>query len=221
MFFIYNLFMFKRPLNIIITKIMDKKYKNIINQYNLESISFFKFKKIFKDEDKLWKESYIHNLINKWFLNQKENEITFKKLKWIIFKSRIQLNQIEKHNLFLIEERIFSIDRHIKILEVNEKLFAKEKVGAKFTNAKFFLNKELLIKLDDGNLNITNFRIMFITKQKIKYFNWNKIYNVKHEKYGFCFSFKNENFVIRIHDQITLNNTIKNLYRKINKKWLV
>jgi hypothetical protein len=78
-----------------------------------------------------------------------------------------------------------------------------------------------LIKLDDGNLNITNFRIMFITKQKIKYFNWNKIYNVKHEKYGFCFSFKNENFVIRIHDQITLNNTIKNLYRKINKKWLV
>jgi hypothetical protein len=45
--------MFKRPLNIIITKIMDKKYKNIINQYNLESISFFKFKKIFKDEDKL------------------------------------------------------------------------------------------------------------------------------------------------------------------------
>ena len=214
------MYMFKRPINIFVKKILQKQYDDQINADNILSLSSRNIKSIFKGEDEEYKEVFLHNLIDRWWNEQEQNFITFKNLKRIIKTSKIKLNQIEKHNLFLIEERIFSIDRHIKILEVSNPLLKDETVGAKFVNASVYTNDGKLKTFSEGDLLLTNRRILITSSGELSFF-WSNIEDPKYPAYGFDFKYKDERFVIRIHDQITLNNTIQNFAKKKVKKWKV
>lgn len=205
--------MFKRPINPVMKKLLKMQYGQLVNAENISSLKGSFIKKTFKDEEPDKKDLYLHNVINEWWENSKKSEDEFDKLKKIIKRAKISLNQVEKHNLFLIEERIFSITRHIKVLEVSANLLPKEQVGVKFVNSTIYKKEKTLSTLASGDLLLTNRRII-ITGEEIIAVYWSAIKNIKYGSYGFEFAHKEETFVIRIHDQDTLNNTIKNFIKK-------
>ena len=199
---------------------MEYKYKNLLNWDNIESTSRFSINKILKKETSKDKQVFLHLTLDKWIVNMElEDDELFKRLKKLIRKTKIKLTDIEKESLFVLEERSFSIDRHIKDIEVNLKLFKKEKVGVKFTNAKLFLNDKKLTLQHKGDLLITNRRIIIVVSKNgqdtMIPFMFSKIEEYEYKDYGFVFRTKDEDeFVIRIHDQKTLNNTISNIISK-------
>ena len=199
---------------------MEYKYKNLLNWDNIESTSRFSINKILKKETLKDKQVFLHLTLDKWIVNMElEDDELFKRLKKLIRKTKIKLTDIEKESLFVLEERSFSIDRHIKDIEVNLKLFKKEKVGVKFTNAKLFLNDKKLTLQHKGDLLITNRRIIIVVSKNgqdtMIPFMFSKIEEYEYKDYGFVFRTKDEDeFVIRIHDQKTLNNTISNIISK-------
>lgn len=211
--------MFKRSINIVEKFLINRQYKDKVNVNNIASISHHELNEIFKHEDKEIVNVYLHNIIDDWWKKQEENETTFKKLKSIIRKTKIKLNQVEKHNLFLIEERTFSIDRHIKILDVNENLLDKEYVGVKFIDGRVYEKGEKLIPYMSGDFLFSNFRIVIINKDDRKSLYWENIEDIEFDDYGFSILHKDTWLVLRIHDQITLNNTLKNFLRKKVKRW--
>lgn len=214
----YNTFMLKKSVNPVMKIILDKSYSNLVNKDNIESLSKKFLKNVFKDEEPKWREIYLHNVIDQWIKSNVQNRINYKILCKIIKKSNIKLNQLEEHNIFLIEERVFSIDRHIKTLDVFNKLLDKENVGVKFINATLFLKKETLSTIKKGDLLLTNKRLIIIGDENIA-FHWITMSDPTYNNYGFSFIYLKKEYVVRIYDQITLNNTIKNFTGKKVKKW--
>lgn len=200
-------------------KYMREKYQRQIDSFNINKLSKRAIRKVFKDEDSTLVENYLHNLVDAWFQREYQNDQPFfVALKKLIKRTGIHLNEIEEHDMFIIEERVFSIDRHIKVLEVDFELGRNEKAGAKFTRAKFFKKtNNRLRQIDSGDLIFTNKRIILLGYEK-NTFNWKDIIEKDYQDTGFTFKINGTNYVLRIHDQIALNNTIKNLLSKSKTK---
>ncbi len=207
--------MFKRYINPIKNKILKIQYGSIVNADNIISVSKFRIWMTFKNEDYDIINPYLHNVINDWANAQEiQNAKFYKTLKKLIKKTGIELNDIERHNLFLVEERMFSIDRHIKHIDVNFELLPKETVGIKFTKASFFKKTSRLNHIVKGDLLVSNKRIIMDVATPIL-ITFKEITSYSFKKYGFQFTTSSkETFVLRIHDQMTLNNTLKNLFTK-------
>ncbi len=226
--------MFKRKYNIALAPLVWAKYRSIINVENIESLSSHKIKKIFKNEDEEAKEWYLHRIISQWFSVHQEtlSRETFDKLKKIIKKSKIILNELEKHEILKIEERIFSTERTLKILDTYHELDVNEEVVARFNMAHFYIleKEEVTLKLTkkkqfwteeefmkerySGSLLISNKRFIIELNNKTKEIRFEGIESYSHKKYGFQFIMEDETFLLRTHDQKTLNNTIDLIFRK-------
>lgn len=216
-FIFYNLSMIKlqRFMNPIDLEYSRKFYADKVNVENIESLSRFKLKRIFKNEDKELVEKYLHNVLHRWAeLNYKNDETSYAKFKKLIRKVGIELNEIEKHDLLILEERSFSLYRHIKILEVDVDLKKGETCGAKFTNSTLSLHEEFINQLEKGDLLVTNRRII-VKGIQTHSFLFTQMKNKTYENFGFEFMYGSKKYLIRIHDQITLNNTLKNMFNKI------
>ena len=196
-------------------KILDIKYGHIVNEKNISKISKKTLDLIFLDEEKKLKEAYIHNVIEKWVKNKKNKDLSFNaRLLRVVKRTGIELTEVEKHNLFLFEEQIFSKDRHIKIIEVNNELLPKEVVGVKFEKSTFYkiVNEDLRI-IDKGVFLISNKRFFF-TGDKDWEISHRKVQEFMVTKYGLeIISKKGVKRVIKIHDLKTLNNTINNFFK--------
>lgn len=197
-------------MNFITKWLMKKQYSNEINKDNISKLSSRKINIILESESEKHRSQYIRFIIEEWLKSAIMNNSSLKELKKIIKKSQINLNEIEIHNLLLIEERIFSIDRHIKVLEVSNELDEKEFIGAKFSKADIYIKQDILKSYSKGDLLLSNQRIIVGETS----FSWNKISDIKYYNYGFQFKFQSKIYLIRIHDQETLNNTIKNFGKK-------
>lgn len=208
--------MFEKRANWAIIELMRLQYKNKINEDNIESLSWFKIKKILKDETPKDREIFLHSIISRWIKIHETRDVDFiKNLKAIIRKTKIKLNNLDTYDLVLLEERSFSSYRHIKILNVSAELEAKEHVGIKFVKAQLYQKTERLTLVLEGDLLISNKRIFFENvKDKAEMFFWDEIISYSYENYGFSFKIKNVNYVIRIHDQESLNNTLRNMISK-------
>lgn len=216
--------MLKRPINFITSRLLDLKYRSQVNEHNIESLNRFKLWRIFKHEHIDIKQIYLCNIIDRWTQNQEQLSIKFLyRLKKLIRKTKLQLNNLETHQLNLVEERIFSSLRHIKVLNINFKLYTKELAFAKFTNSQTYKikNNHMLLVLE-GDLFMTNRRFIIYnqTSQKtisLYYRSWT---NYHLTNYGIVLiNGKNQQLILRIHDQITLNQTFINLIQK-RVKWL-
>ncbi|WKX02554.1 hypothetical protein [Candidatus Mycoplasma mahonii] len=195
--------------------LMEEQYRDKINYKNINIIPWYKIYFILKNETHRDREMFLHNLVDKWIVNSKlDDERLFINIKRIIRKTRIRLNDIELSQLFTLEERAFSIDRHIKIINSNIKLSKRESIGVKFTNAILFREKNME-KISKGDLLVSNKRIIVIGSDIELSFPFSKIESYEYKEYGFLFiSNNNEKYLLRIHDQITLNNTICNIIQK-------
>ncbi len=229
--------MFKRKYNIALAPLVWAKYRSIINPDNLESFTSFKIKKIFKGEDQEAKDWYIHRIVSQWFEKQQDNlsRDTMDKLKKIIKKTKMQLNELEKHDILKIEERIFSTERTLKILDTYHELDSNEDVVARFNVSFLYVleKEEITLKLSkkkqfwseeeiarercSGSLLISNKRFIIELNKKIKEIRFEDIDEYSHKEYGFQFKKDDEIFVLRTHDQTTLNNTIDLIFRKRTK----
>lgn len=216
--------MIKRRINFVTSRLLDLQYYYRVNEYNIETISRFKVWRIFKHEDRKIKQIYLHNIIDRWTKNQVQLSVKFlSRLKKMIHKFKLQLNDLEVHNLNLVEERIFSTIRHIKVLNVNFKLHDKELTYVKFLNGEVYVLKNQHLKLAlQGDLFMTNKRFIIYNHQKnqILTTTYRQLLDIKFHIYGLTFiNNKNQQIVFRIHDQITLNQTFINLLQK-RVKWL-
>lgn len=206
----------QRFINPIDHEYMKRSYAHLVNEKNITELSRFKLKKIFKDEDKVLVDKYLHNVLNIWAAqNYKNDEHSYPHFKKLVKKVGINLNEVEKHDMLLLEERSFSLFRHIKILEVDIDLRPGETCGAKFVNATVNELTKMLKQLEKGDLMITNERIILKGQTETLMFEYKDMKNQKFENYGFQFNIGSKKYVVRIHDQITLNNTLQNLFSKI------
>ncbi len=226
--------MFKRKYNIALAPLVWAKYRSIINVDNLEALTSRKINKIFKEEDNEAKEWYIHRIVSQWFKTQEQNlsRETMDKLKKIIKKTKMELNELEKHEIIKIEERIFSTERTLKILDTYHELMPNEVVVARFNMAylyviekeeitlkltkkkQFWTEEDILKERYKGSLLISNKRFIIELNKKIKEIRFEDIEGYWHKDHGFQFTMNNEIFVLRSHDQKTLNNTIDLIFRK-------
>ena len=195
---------------------MEHQYRKDINYKNIETLSRFSIYKILKQETKKDKEIFLHWTLDKWIVNSNlEDDKLFKVLNKLIKKLKINLTDIEEEALFVLEERAFSIYRHIKDIEVNFNLYKKEKVGVKFTDAKLFGEDKKLTLIVKADLLITNKRIIIADKEVIESFPFSQLVEYQFKDYGFAFKMKNDlRYIIRIHDQKTLKNTVTNILEK-------
>jgi len=196
-------------------KILDMKYGHIVNERNISKISKRTLDLIFLDEEQNLREAYIHNVIEKWVENKKKKDLSFNaRLLRVVKRTGIELTEVEKHNLFLFEEQIFSKDRHIKIIEVNNELLPKEVVGVKFEKATFYklVNDQIKI-IDKGVFLISNKRFLF-TGEKEWTINHRQVQEFEVTKYGLeIISKTGVKRIIKIHDLETLKNTINNFFK--------
>ena len=226
--------MFKRKYNIALAPLVWAKYRSMINAENIEELSYFKIKKIFKGEDSEAREWYIHRIVSQWFENQQENlsRDTMDKLKKIIKKTKMSLNELEKHEILKIEERIFSTERTLKVLDTYHALDSNEDVVARFNvsylytlekeeitlrlskKKQFWTEEEVVRERYSGSLLISNKRFIIELYKKTKEIRFEDIEEYWHKDYGFQFKKEDEIFVLRTHDQKTLNNTIDLIFRK-------
>lgn len=201
--------------NIITYKLMQKEYGDLVNRKNILHISRFRIWKIFKKESREYKNIYLRNVVSEWlddFVGR--DEILFSKIKRIIRKTKIKLTDMEKDGLFVLEERAFSEIRKIKIIEVNNKLYKGETVGVKYNKANLYDANGRYKKLFEGDLLISNKRIIFDEYKES--FRFSSVVGYSNKRNGFEFKMKDgRKFLIRIHDSKTLNNTFNNI---INKK---
>lgn len=192
--------------------LIDKKYmyRFYADEFSLEKITYFKVKKLWKKEGEKLTRLFFHNLISDWITNNYVEEDRFLvNLKKYIRKSQIRLNDFEQDQLLTIEERIFSKQRHIKLLLVNINLDKGEQAGAKFTDAILYKNEAFC---DQGNVIFTNKRII-IEGHKNYNFYYDKLQIISGTDKG-LFIRELDDFLITIHDQKTLANTFYNLYNK-------
>lgn len=207
LFYNYYMLNFKRPMNYVDWTYMSKTYGE---EYSLDKLNYFKLRSLRKLEDKYIVEKYLFNILNNWVQkNYSETEAFASKLKKYIRKLHLDLNFVEKDQLLILDERTFSLERHIKGLEINTDLQRREKAGAKFLNARLFLNGDLF---DEGNLILTNKRVIFEGKGT-HLFNYTSARVGTNEK-GLVAMIDNNTYVFSIHDQITLENTFKNILGK-------
>ena len=207
--------MIKRYINIIDRKILETKYGHVINKYTISKVSKMELDLVFQDEDKALREKYIHNVIQEWIDSKEDKDFIFNaKVNKVIKRTGIELTEVEKHNIFLFEEQIFSKDRHIKVIEVNEKLLKKEVVGAKFEKAKLFkLQNGKAVISDKGSFLISNKRFLFTGKNEWS-INYNKVSKKEMTSRGLSITDKSGKIVyVQIHDLITLENTINNIFK--------
>ncbi|MCK5945651.1 MAG: hypothetical protein KAG04_00100 [Mycoplasmataceae bacterium] len=206
--------MINRYINIIDRKILESKYGHVVNKHTISKVSRMQLELIFQGEDKALREKYILNVIQEWIDDKKNKDFIFNaKVKKVIKRTGIELTEVEKHNVFLFEEQIFSQDRHIKIIEVNEKLLKKEVVGAKFEKARLFeLRDGKAVIIDKGTFLISNKRFLFTGKQEWS-INYNKVSKKEMTDRGLSvIATTGEVKYIKIHDLITLENTINNIF---------
>lgn len=215
--------MFKRQTNFFQSRLLKHKYQHLINAQNIEHLSSFKVWRILKKESFQNKQWYLHHVLNQWFKDNNVVSIKFlNRLKRIIRKNKIILNELEHHNLNLLEERIFSRMRHIKVLNVNLKLFNKEISYVRFDLAQVYINNKVkLLQLLEGELLMTNRRFIIYnsTLNQTMSFFYRNIETFLFKHYGLEITTSKGTFLIRIHDQVTLNQTFKNLIEK-KIRWL-
>ncbi len=208
--------MFKPNGEFLKCELMKIQYKNVLNENNIALLSAFRIARILKNEMAKDKDVFLHFLISKWVDAEENKGIDFiKSIKHLIRKTKITMSEVDKYELVLLEERSFSEYRHIKILEVSTFLINKEFVGIKFVNAQLYEKNKQLSLLKDVTLMISNKRIILEdSKMNIESFFWDKIKSFSYQNYGFEFTHINKKYVLRIHDQVTLNNTLRNMISK-------
>ncbi|TCG10707.1 hypothetical protein [Mycoplasma marinum] len=226
--------MFKRKYNLALRPLIWAKYRTILNSENIETLSSKRINKIFENEDRDAKEWYLHLVVSQWF--SKNNEIlsreTLDKLHKIIKRCKLNLNEMEKHDLLIIEERIFSSERTLKILDTNHKLMFGEHVNARFKKCNLFIEQDTQFNFKISNKNqiwtnkkywkikstgillISNKKFIIETKDSVEKILFKNIIKYKHTKTGFEFKTNDGNFLLKIHDQETLNRTINSILRK-------
>lgn len=204
--------MLENKLNFIEKYLMKKTYSKYINSSNIEKITLREINSIFRDEPSD-KNKYSRFVLSEWLKIKDENEVTLKTLKRLIKKLNLELTTLEKHNLQILEERVFSSYRHIKELDIDYPKLRGEKFLIKFTDAELLQNNKRLLIINQGDLLISNKRIILRGSSNNE-FQWKQIGVKLFKGYGFEFVSNNKRYVIRIHDQITLNNTIENLIKK-------
>ena len=209
--------MIKRKINYFDEKYMQEKYSHIVNPQNIHLISSYSINWVFYYEDKELKEIYLHNVLDEYIKANKHQGLTWLyKLKRVVKKVGITLTFLERHNLVLLEERIFSSKRHIKDINVNFRLDKKELVGIKFDNATLFrMENNVFTFKQKGDLLVSNKRILFQIGDKIIYFLFSKIKEYFLDDLGLHIKTgkNNEYFLIKIHDQKTLKNTFDNMIK--------
>ncbi|MCK5866822.1 MAG: hypothetical protein KAG14_00340 [Mycoplasmataceae bacterium] len=207
--------MFKRPFNPIVKALMKREYGEIINKETISKMSMRKIIKIMHDDNMRDIGLYLHHVLDEWYKENQNNEDVFRDIKRIIRVCKIELNIIEEHNLALVDERSFSRQRTVKELEVGIKLLQSETVGIKFLNAELSIHDGEKYLLSEGVLLASNRRIIFLKKEDEPVsFYWKKINERDFNISGFNFKYSKNKYMIRIHDQPTLNATIKNLLDK-------
>lgn len=210
--------MLERKIDVITEKLLHSEYWEKINEFNIENVSFIYLYWIFRKEKINIKEIYLHNVISKWLSMQNlESSATFSKLKKLLRKTKIKLNDIESFEIDLLEERLFSLNRHIKALDVNYELLPKEKIWIKFVDAKLKVVEKSELLETIGNLMISQERIIIDGKSEINFEIFFKNINmITFEKDEMIITTNKENFVISIsiHDIETLKNTMKNASNK-------
>lgn len=201
--------------NLVFYSILKREYGKIINWKNIVHVSRFKLWTIFKKETKNIKEVYLRNTLAEWIDNfEGSDDNLFSKLKKILRKTKIKLNDIERDRLLVLEERAFSEIRQIKTIEVDYRLSKGEFVGVKYINSHLYEKNKKIKKLFEGDLLISNQRIIFDGFDKS--FRFKNFYGYSYNKHGLEFQMKNgEVYLIRIHDSKTLKNTFENI---INRK---
>ncbi len=213
--------MFKRKINPLLKPLVIAKYKDKLNAKKIERMTFLDLLFIFRKEDKKVKEWYIHHVISEWFNSlEVDSRTTFSRIKKVIWKCGIKLNDVEKHELFRLEERIFMTERGLKRLDTNIKTKKSEEVFARFEKVKLFKQQKYkttkwkYLKEDMQNtLSITNKRFIFESEPN-QSFLFANIQKYSYTWYGFKFIYNNNVYVIRIHDARTLNNIINKIFRK-------
>ena len=216
--------LFKKQINFILLKLLDQKYMDKINPKNLTTLLPWVITRIFKNEDRDIKEKYLKIIIQRYVdINFKLDPKFFNTLNRIIWKLKIELSAIEEHNLNLMEERIFSTFRHIKLLEVTQRKKKKEKVYSKFNDSNLYeLRNDKLHCIYNGPLLITNMSFLFPSDAiEIKHsFDYKRVLDWELSEIGLKFEYYNEKkYLIRIHDNKTLILNFKNLINK-KVKWL-
>ena len=147
-------------------------------------------------------------------MNKNEEDV-FRDIKGIIRSCKIDLNLVELHNLSLVDERSFSRSRTVKDLEVDIELASSESVGIKFMGAELLRFDGMKYILNEGILLISNRRIIFMKDlNDHKSFYWHIIIKKEFKNSGFSFINSKTKYVLRIHDQPTLNATIQNMLDK-------
>ncbi|MCK5807190.1 MAG: hypothetical protein KAG91_02225 [Mycoplasmataceae bacterium] len=207
--------MFKRPFNPIERTLMKREYGKLINVDTISKLSMRKIIKLMPDENAKDIQLYLHLILNEWYELNIEDENIFRNIKKIIRNCKIEINIVESHNLSLIDERTFSRQRTVKDLEVEIELKQSESVGIKFLNAELLKLNNERYELLEGTLLISNRRIIFLYEDsEFSSFYWNRVANKQFLNNGFNFTYGRVKYIIRIHDQPTLNATINNLLDK-------
>lgn len=207
--------MLERKINFITNKLLKKEYASKVHKDNIEKLSSFQIWRIFRYEKPEIKDLYLHNVIAEWYAEQKHGEYkTFAKLKRLIMKTKISLNNVECYEIDLLEERLFSQNRHIKALDVNFDLNPKEIVWIKFVDATIQWMSELQQEIKNGNLMFSQERIIVETgnpDESISIF-YKNVKNIHFSNSGMEVQIKKPNIVfsISIHDNKSLLNTLLN-----------
>lgn len=196
-------------------------YRKKINKHNIDKLSSYKINKILQNEDPQIRFLYLHNVLfrfNKSYY--KEDYIYLDKLKKIINKHKIILNTQETQFLYLLEERIFTRIRTLKILDSYYPFLKNENLYARYKKGKvYFLDKDRYKTIIHGELLLTNKRIIIkaFEKQNDYEFYYNQMTETDLTSYGFEFYYGKEKVLIRTHDQLTLCNMIRRFQKN---KWL-
>lgn len=202
---------FNKVINPISAKYLRKYYFHRVNKENIEGLSAFRLKRIFPKKDLDLKEDFYKKVIYQWYEENKNYSWSFfARLKKIIRKSKVVLDEVQKHELIELEEQIFSLSRHIKILLVNLPLYKDEVAGVKFERARLYKKGDLLEEIETGDLIFTNKRLFVGSK----HFTYKEIDEFAYRNYGWEFVIYSQVYLLQIHDQITLNNTLKNFFAK-------
>ncbi|WP_127942713.1 hypothetical protein [Mycoplasma sp. ATU-Cv-703] len=216
--------MVEQQLGQVSQRLWTIEYGQRVNWRTIEVLSRFELWRIFRRESPRLVNLYLHQVLKQWIKRQNQNSETFlTQLKRLIRKLGLSLNELEQHNLNLIEERVFSTFRHIKVLDVNFPFYKKEFAAARFLSGELYQVKKAgrLVILLKGELLITSRRFIIASAQTHLSFSYRQLTRLSFETYGLQFGLAGHSttYVIRIHDQITLINTFINVVQK-RVRWM-
>ena len=198
------------------------KYKKKINVDNIDKLHKKKIDNILVNVDLNTKEVFIKNLLSKYHDKFYEESYPFlDKIKWIIHQNNIILNTREEQYMLLLEERIFSKIRTLKILDTHYPLNNSENLYARYSKGKTFIKRGNFFRIiRRGKLLITNKQVILQTPNNVANleFNYSKMRCIQYTKYGFIFKYKKDVFLLRAHDQKTLCNFIGRFITKNHNK---